>query len=123
MIEEETDRERLMIWDEASSNASGYASDAHEVMDNLRFVLQSFRKNNVNLLIIGHTGKDVHPHIRRQAGYYIEKPSREDQGHLKVWRALNEQGEGKDLEMEIEGLPPTNWQFNTDEMSRWFWES
>jgi hypothetical protein len=116
---ESTDKS-LFIWDEASSNASGYSAEAHEVMAKLRTLLQSFRKERTNLIIIGHTGKDVHPHIRRQATDIIHKESKKT---ATVYSDISEQGEGEDEQISLDGIEPTTWEFDTKEMSRWFWNS
>ena len=115
----EGDEPTLFVWDEASSSASGYSSEAHEVMDKFRLLLQSFRKNRCNLLIIGHTGKDVHPHIRRQANDCIHKESKE---RATVYDEVVE-GEGEGEKFSISGIEPTSLRFDTKEMSRWYWET
>lgn len=112
--------QKLFIWDEASSNASGYSSDAHKVTEKLPRVLQSFRKNRCNLIIIGHTGKDVHPHFRRQSQDLIHKESKE---RATVYGDLKDSGEPQDKKFSISGIEPTAWEYDTREMSRWFWES
>lgn len=118
-VRTQDDIPRLFVWDEASSNASGYAQDASDVIDKFRMLLQSFRKNSCNLLIIGHTGKDVHPHIRRQCDDVIHKESKKD---VTLYDSV-EEGNGVGRKMEISGIEPTGWEYDTKEMSRWFWES
>jgi hypothetical protein len=112
--------ERLFIWDEASSTASGYSAEAHEVMNKFRGLLQSFRKNRCNLLIIGHTGKDVHPHIRRQARDKIHKESKEK---CTIYETVNDNGEPEGKRFSVEGIEATSWNYDTREMSRWYWNS
>jgi hypothetical protein len=111
--------EQLFIWDEASSSASGYSSDAHEVTDLFRRLLQSFRKHNSNLLMIGHTGKDIHPHIRRQCNDVIHKESKK---RAAVYDRVDD-GEPSGHRFTLEGIEATDWKYDTKEMSRWFWES
>jgi hypothetical protein len=118
-VEEDRDRPQLFVFDEASSNASGYSQDAHKVQNRFRNLLQSFRKHRSNLLIIGHTGKDVHPHIRRQTNDCIEKESKKD---AAIYESV-EEGEGQNLRFEISGIEPAAWEYDTKEMSNWYWES
>jgi hypothetical protein len=118
-IQQDSENPQLFVWDEASSNASGYVQDASEVTDKFRLLLQSFRKNRSNLIIIGHTGKDVHPHIRRQANDVVEKTSKKE---AVVWDEVVE-GNGQNKQLELSGIEATRWDFDTREMSRWFWES
>lgn len=112
---------KLFVYDEASSTGSGYSADAHEIMSNFRRLLQSFRKNECMMLIIGHTGKDVHPHILRQCDACLEKP---DKQRARVFDEVDDQGEGVDLQFEIDGISGLErFEFDTSEMSDWYWSS
>jgi len=111
--------EKLYIFDEASSYASGYGSDAGNVTKHFRSLLRTFRKNRSNLLIIGHTGKDVHPDVRRLSTDIIEKSSQKE---ASIYNSI-ENGEGIDKKAELDGIEPTTWNFDTNEESRWFWDS
>lgn len=111
--------EQLFVWDEASSSASGYSSDSYDVTDLFRSLLQSFRKHNSNLIMIGHTGKDVHPHIRRQCNDVIHKEEKKRAG---VYERI-EESEPKGHRYTLDGIEQTSWEYDTREMSRWFWES
>jgi hypothetical protein len=111
--------EKLFIFDEASSHASGYGSDAGKVTKHFRQLLRTFRKNGANLLIIGHTGKDVHPDVRRLATDIIHKESKSE---ATIYNYI-EDGTPEDQKGGLEGIEPTAWNFDTKEESRWFWES
>lgn len=111
--------DRLFIFDEASSYASGYGSDAGNVTKHFRSLLRTFRKNQANLLIIGHTGKDVHPDVRRLSTDIIHKESKKK---ATIYDDVDE-GEGEGEKAQLEGIDPTSWNFDTYEESRWFWES
>lgn len=111
--------EKLFIFDEASSHASGYGSDAGNVTKYLRQLLRTFRKNGANLLIIGHTGKDIHPDIRRLATDIIHKESKSE---ATLYNYV-EDGTPEDQKGSLDGIEPTAWSFDTKEESRWFWES
>lgn len=115
----ESSEEQLFVWDEASSSASGYSSDSYDVTDLFRTLLQSFRKHNSNLLMIGHTGKDIHPHIRRQCNDVIHKESKTE---AAIYERIDD-SVPKGHRYTLEDLEATSWNYDTREMSRWFWES
>lgn len=115
------DGRKLFVYDEASSTGSGYSADAHEIMSAFRELLQAFRKNDSMLLIIGHTGKDVHPHIVRQCNDVINKP---DKKTAEIYEDVDDNGEGVDLKVEIDEISGLRLlEFDTREFSRWFWDS
>lgn len=112
-------KERLMIWDEADSNASGYSADAHLVTDKMHRTLNSLRSRNASLLVIGHNGKDVHPIFRRESTDMIHKESKKT---ATVYESIDQEGNGIEKKYAIEGIEKTTWDYNTNEMARWFWE-
>lgn len=115
-VKEDDDEYVIMIWDEASSHASGYAGDAHYVEQQLRRMLRMIRKNNGYLVIIGHTGKDVHPDVRRLSNY-VHKTSKKT---ATIYEEV-EGGEGDDKLKDLTGIPPTDFDFDTEEESDWEW--
>ena len=115
-----SDGEKLFIFDEASSHASGYGSDASEVTGKLRQLLRSFRKNRASLLIVGHTGKDVHPDVRRLANDIIRKESKAE---ARIYDHVDDDGRVEDVKMRLSGIEQTAWSYDTREMSEWHWWS
>jgi hypothetical protein len=116
---EETDKEKMFIFDEASSHASGYASQAQQSRKLGRLV-NLIRKYNGNIVIIGHTGKDVHPDIRRKCIHFVRKTGTK----TNEIRTRNDIGEGEgdfDLEMQLEGIPQTSFTYDHKEASSWDW--
>jgi hypothetical protein len=111
---------KLVIFDEASSHATGYAKDAHETQEKLGTLVKKIRKVGGNLIIIGHTGKDVHPDIRRIVNHAVHKTGKKT---AKYGKSVSE---GK-LESEVSfsplsGIPPTNWNsYDTNEITLWDW--
>jgi len=108
---------KLFVFDEASSHASGYSGDANKTRNNLGKLLKKFRKYNSSLIIIGHTGKDVHPDIRRVANDKIEKTSKKE---AIYWKDIKD-GEGQKKEFKIKNIPPTNYSYDTQEVTEWSW--
>lgn len=112
-------KRRLFVFDEASSHASGYSDDADDAR-RMGKLVNVIRKKMASIIIIGHTGKDVHPDIRRKATHFIKK---EELKKAKISTPeTDEQGKmSPETEMEIKGIPPTNEEFRTDEESSWAW--
>lgn len=110
---------KLLVFDEASNYASGYASDASDAQEKLGKSVKLFRKVNANLLIIGHTGKDVHPDIRRLSDHIIFKP---EQKMAIFYDSINE-GKGQNEQFREGNLPRPNWQFRDKEITFWSWRN
>lgn len=111
--------EKLFIFDEASSHASGYSDDAYETQKKLGTLVKKIRKVGGNLIIIGHTGKDVHPDIRRITNDCVSKSRLKK---AEYYHAVNEQGNGSGHKETISGIPQTNWnEYDTNEITNWDW--
>lgn len=119
LAERDDDESFLMIWDEASSHASGYAGDAQEVQDQLRRFTRMIRKNGGYLIIIGHAkgGADIHPDVRRLA-QSVYKFSKKD---AAIYYGIEDRGYTDKLN-DIGGIPQTNWTYDTEEDSDWEWD-
>ncbi len=121
-VDEIVDREidvgnKLFIFDEASSHASGYAQDAHETQSKLGTLTKKIRKVGGKMIIIGHTGKDVHPDIRRLAEC-VHKAQKKK----VVYYEDVKDAEGRGEIMTIEQVPKTNWNsYETTEITSWDW--
>lgn len=107
----------LFIFDEASQEASGYSSDAHDAQEKLGKLVKLIRKVGGKMIIIGHTGKDVHPDIRRLTTDCIHKVSKKT---AEFYETVKE-AEGVDLKETISGIPETNWNYETTEVCIWSW--
>jgi len=113
------DKRRLFIFDEASSHASGYSEDAQDAR-RMGKLVNVIRKKMASIIIIGHTGKDVHPDIRRKATHFIKKESLKE----AIISTPETDSEGKmspETEFKLKDVPPTSEVFRTDEESRWSW--
>ena len=121
-LERETDgsERRLFVFDEASSHASGYASDAQEARNLLGKSINLIRKNYGSIILVGHTGKDVHKDIRRKCTHLIRKRDKKN----AVIRTRTDTGDGKgefEETLSLSGIPDTNMTFNHREESVWEW--
>jgi hypothetical protein len=121
-VEDDADfssKRRLFVFDEASSHASGYSEDADDAR-RMGKLVNVIRKKMASIIIIGHTGKDVHPDIRRKATHFIKKESLKE-AYIAT-PETDEQGKmSPEKQVELKGIPKTNETFETDEESRWAW--
>lgn len=119
-IEEDEDEHIHVVWDEASSHASGYGSDRDDVENQLRRFLRMIRKNNGSLTMIGHTkgGKDIHPDVRRLC-QAVHKTSKKE---ATIYREITEAREYDHEKMSLESIPQTSFTYDTDEDSDWTWD-
>lgn len=111
------EEEILFIFDEGNQEASGYSQDAYDTMEYLGKMLTLIRKVGGHLIIIGHTGKDVHPHIRRLTTDCIHKVSKKK----AVFYEDVVEADGKGKKAEINKIPETNWNYDHLEISFWDW--
>lgn len=108
----------LFIFDEASSHASGYSDDAYETQKKLGVMVKKVRKVSGRIIVIGHTGKDLHPDVKRLCDC-VHKTSKKTANYYK---SVDEQGNGVNKQMSVKGIPKTNWDsYDTNEITSWDW--
>ncbi|GGL33924.1 hypothetical protein GCM10009037_16920 [Halarchaeum grantii] len=110
---------KLFIGDEFSTNASGTGSDGHKVRQKMGPLVFKIRKYGGALIYIGHDESSIHPLLWR-VGTIIKKTS---QKTAKVADRISG-GSLKDVDPRpLEGIPPTDWKFSTDDQADWSWEA
>jgi hypothetical protein len=113
--------QRLFVFDEASSHASGYAGQQQDARK-LGTLVNLMRKYRCSLIIIGHTGRDVHPDVLRKARHTVHKTSQKQADFLT--KKVDADGNMDNItEAELKRIPPTSEDFATDEASDWDWGS
>ncbi|PTD94507.1 hypothetical protein C9439_02230 [archaeon SCG-AAA382B04] len=120
--ERNQDKEKLMIFDEASNHITGYDSESISLAKEIKLFRKVGETDEVaRIILIGHSGKDIHPAFRRlvkfKIGDCIFKPSK------KVARFYSNVsgGEPTGLDFEIEDIPPTEYHYDTNEPTDWSW--
>ena len=109
---------KLFLFDEASSHASGYSDDAYETQKKLGTLTKKIRKVGGSMIIIGHTGKDVHPDIRRITNDCVHKTGKKN---ATFYHSV-EEGKGRGKKFSIGSIPQTNWKsYDTNEITSWEW--
>ena len=108
---------RWFIFDEASTALTAQSgANAQKVAERMAPFVKRMRKLGINMIVIGHDKGDVHVAIRsladfvdkvglKTASFYSGISNREPTGHL----------------FDVEGIPPTSWDFDTDDMAEWTW--
>lgn len=112
-----SDDVRWFIFDEASTELTAQSgSNAQDVAETMAPFVKKMRKMGINMVVIGHDKRDVHPAIRsiadfvakggtKTASFYAGIKKREPTGHL----------------FDLEGIPPTSWTYDTDDTAEWCW--
>lgn len=115
---ERLDGPKLVLFDEASSHASGYSQHAQEVQKKLSPMMKYIRKRGGNLIMIGHTGKDVHPDVRRLA----TAVTKEDKKIASFYEDVDPETQAGVGEIfTLDGIPATTLDYDTLEESEWSW--
>ncbi len=109
-------RPKLFIGDEFSSAASGRGKQGYETAQKMAPLVYKIRKYGGALIYIAHGEKSIHPMLWR-VGTIVKKVSKKKAVVADSIRS----GELADIEFEIEGVPPTDWRFATEEASDWSW--
>jgi hypothetical protein len=113
-------RNRLFVFDEASSHASGRGKQGYEAGQKLAPMTYQIRKSSAAMIIVGHDGRDVHPAVRELAT--VVQRFRGELKRAVLWQDVrNRQGEGKIA--EITGIPETDYSYNDGEASYWEFDS
>lgn len=111
---------KLYILDEGSSVAAGHGEQGYLAQMRLgRFVLK-MRKYGVDVIIIGHDGKDVIPSIRELA-IICKKTGKKN---AQFWQDVNNRKVRDPVTPELTGipLPDRAWQANTYDLANFFWD-
>ncbi|OKY78287.1 MAG: putative ATPase AAA+ superfamily [Candidatus Methanohalarchaeum thermophilum] len=113
-------KELLFIFDEGSNHLTGH-QDSQKAVD-LAKKLKLFRKSKAKILIIGHTGKDIHPEIRRLAsdkiGCVIHKRDKET---AEFYEEVDG-GQLRNKIFELNNISKTRYSYDTNEVTEWSWK-
>lgn len=107
---------KWFIFDEASSELSGYSHDRAKVEQLMSSLVKKMRKNGVSMIIIGHTGMDLHADLRRLADY-VEKQSLKT---ADVYASVKG-GDGVGHQFRLDRIPPSSVDFDTEDEAEWDW--
>lgn len=109
-------RSKLFIGDEFSSVGSGVGKSGYQVRTKMGPLVFKIRKFGGMLIYIAHDASSIHPLLWR-VGKIIKKESKKEA--VIADRISN--GEIKDVEGRIEGIPQTDWRYDTQDPAVWSW--
>jgi len=109
-------REKIFIGDEFSVSAGGQGSQGYQTATKLAKAIYLARKYRVTLIIIAHGPKSVHP-LAWRVGSIIKKTAKKK---AKIAEKIKG-GSIAGVSATIEGVPPTDWRFSTDDTAPWSW--
>jgi len=110
---------KLFIGDEFSTNASGSGADGQKVRKKMGPLVFKIRKYGGALVYIGHDESSIHPMLWR-VGTIIKKTSQKQ----AVVADRISGGSLKDVDPRpLEGIPPTDWGFHTQDEADWSWSA
>ena len=105
----------FVVFDEMNKHAHG--DDHQKVMKQLFGLITYLRKKKGNYAILGHTGTDIHPAIRDLCDYIYK----ESKKVAKIYKSVDESGEGVDPIKTIRGIPTSTLNPDTFDESDWEW--
>lgn len=121
----------FIVLDEMSSHVSGYSDDRADVEEHMRPFTRYAAKRDLRLLTLGHQG-DIHPIIRKSSDDFIVMQRERDSVHdnpeadeftAEFYADVSDDGrEGEDLRFRLPDIPPTGWDYNPNEETRWSFE-
>jgi predicted XRE-type DNA-binding protein len=114
-----SDDVRWFVFDEASSELTAQSgANAQEVAEVFAPFVKKMRKMGINMIVIGHDRRDVHPAIRSVASF-VDKTGTKT---AEIYEGIK-QREPYGHKLSISGIPPTSWRFDTDDVASWEWDA
>jgi len=107
---------KIFIGDEFSVSAGGVGKQGYQTQTKLAKAIYLCRKYGVMLIIIAHGPRSVHP-LAWRVGTIVKKTSKKSATiaeRVKQDRIVGEIA-------EIDGIPPTDWRFDTADTAPWSW--
>lgn len=107
---------KLFVGDEFSSSGSGVGKDGYHVRTKMGPLVFKIRKFGGMLIYVAHDASSIHPLLWR-LGVVIKKV---DQKTAIVADKIKN-GEIRDERFRIEGIPATDWRYDTNDPAVWSW--
>lgn len=114
-----SDDELWFLFDEGSTELTAQSSNARQnAMEKMAPFVKKMRKSGVNMIIVGHDGRDLAKPIRVLADFVAKSSTKT----ATFYRGINKREPYGEL-FSLSGIPPTDWNFSTDDMADWSWSS
>ncbi len=113
---EEEQSPKLFIGDEFSSGGDGTGKSGYMMRKLMGPLVFKIRKYSGMLIYVAHDESSIHPLLWR-VGYIFQKSD------LKQARVADriKNGKVKDVQFEIDGIPATDWRYDTKDPATWSW--
>ena len=108
---------KLFIGDEFSSVGDGTGKSGYNVRTKMGPLVFKIRKYNGLLIYIAHDASSIHPLLWR-LGVIVHKTSKKK---AEVADRVKS-GEIRDVQFEIDGIPQTDWRYDTKDPAVWSWD-
>ncbi|MBP1921828.1 hypothetical protein J2751_000825 [Halorubrum alkaliphilum] len=113
----ENDQSRkLFLGDEFSSVGSGSGKSGHLMRQKMGPLVFKIRKYDGLLIYIAHDESSIHPLLWR-VGVIVKKTAKK----RAIVADKIKSGELRDIQFEIDGIPQTDWRYDTKDPSVWSW--
>jgi hypothetical protein len=111
---------KAVFIDEASTHMDA-RTYRYEVATQWTPLAKRFAKLNVDLCgVVGHTGKDLHPEVKRMATLPFFKTEKDVVEFFTTWKADAESPD--DSLVVVENLEPTSHRYDPDDAAPWSWD-
>ncbi|QLH77185.1 hypothetical protein HZS55_07705 [Halosimplex rubrum] len=107
---------KMFIGDEFSSGGDGTGRSGYFMRTKMGPLVFKIRKYNGILIYIAHDPSSIHPLLWR-VGYIIQKQSKKQ----AVVADRIKSGEVRDELFRIDGIPQTDWRYDTKDPATWSW--
>ena len=107
---------KLFIGDEFSSVGSGTGKAGHLMRQKMGPLVFKIRKYDGLLIYIAHDESSIHPLLWR-VGVIVKKTAKK----RAIVADKIKSGELRDIRFEIDGIPQTDWRYDTKDPSVWSW--
>lgn len=115
-LEENPNTPYFFVFDEANKHA-GSTGDSTAVEDQLYPLVTFIRKNDGNLVIIGHNSKDIHKWVRELCDF-VHKTAKKT---AHFYNSVGDDGEPEGRFRTLRNIPQTSYDYDTNEVSDWSW--
>lgn len=114
-----SDDVRWFVFDEASTELTAQSGEkAQTVAELMAPFVKKMRKLGINMIVVGHDKGDVHVAIRSLADF-VAKPGTKK---AQVYAGISNREPTGHI-MDLDRIPATSWDYDTDDLADWSWGS
>ena len=119
---EHPDQPKAVVIDEGSTHFDARTYQ-YEVAHQWTPASKRFGKINVwTTAIIGHTGKDLHPEVKRLTSLALWKTAKEEAQFYESWPADSDEPADPLFAGEVQPIEPARTEYDPDDAAPWAWD-